>query len=1426
MIQSTLSRPRTDAPGTGARTDVKVPLTRTTWRLRLAVVSASLVLLAFLQEPSRIVPDTKLDLAVDPAGLLLRALHMWEPDGFFGQLGNQTYGYLFPMGPFFLLGDLIGAPTWAVQRAWVAVLLVAAFLGVVRLLGALGIGTPLTRVVAALAYALAPRMMSTLGPISVEALPMALAPWVLVPLVRGAVTGSPRRAAAASGLAILLVGGVNAVATAAVLPLAAWWLLTRSAGPRKRSLLIWWPVSVVLATLWWVVPLVLLGRYSPPFLDWIETASVTTSVTDPFSVVRGTSHWVGFLATSGGPSWPAAWTIVTAPALIIASALLAGAGLAGLARRDLPERSFLIGGLGLGFLLLSLGHVGDLAAPWQVGVRTLLDGPLAPLRNVHKFEPILRLVVVVGLAHLLSSLPVVRRRQMGFSRAGGQAVVAGLVVVVAMPLWTTNLAPRGAYAEIPGYWYDVARYLEAHDEGGRALVVPAASFGTYIWGTTRDEPLQALATTAWGVRDAVPLSSAGNIRILDALERRLEDGEGSPGLAPFLQRAGVRYLVVRNDLSPGAAGPRTIQIRQALTRSPGIRRVADFGPLLEGYRGFDLVSDEGLEQFRNAVEVYEVSVGSQDGDPRIAAFPADDVAVMSGGPEGLLPALDAGVASSAVILAGDNIPSALASGGIVLTDTYPRIEHDFGSVHGVRSARMSATDEYTRQRPVHDYWPTGPEGRQSLTGYVGVADVRASSSRALLAGFGSSDPASGPWAALDGDNATSWKSRSEPTGDDPWWEVEFESPRWVPYLDVALDELIGVPPSRLVIQTDSGEMPVSVNPTAALQRVSVPPGLTSRVRILVDRANSLSPGSTLALREVEIPGVEVTHTLNVAPATGSESASAAPVDSIVLRAAPGQRGGCAFTDDRPYCSPSLLSTGEDTHDGIVRTVDIPVGAWYRVAMTAVPRAGDALTALVGPLAADSVTAVGSSQLVPDPAAAAQSAVDGDQATAWIASATDAQPSISLSWGRQRRITGLQFLLDRFLGAAPPLKVAVSTGSGSTYEVFVDEVGLARIPPVVTDRLDIRVLTTRPTRSLNPATGTVTNLPFGVSEIRVLGAEDLIEERARQLTTGVPCGFGPQLEVDGEPSFPTSVETTRRALFEGRSVNVTACAGSGLVYLGAGTHTLRVPPTAEFLARSVTLARTAPQSPAPTQLDVVEWGATERLVNVPARGETQVIVVSENFNPGWRAEIDGQELEPFRVDGWRQGFVLPAGPAGILTLSYAPDAGYRTGLLVGAVGAMLLLVLLVVRGPSRLPALRAARRSWWGVGLGAACLLAVSGAAGVVAGTLALATRLWSARRGHASSWLAVTAVAVAAIVVAVNPWPSFAGASAAVRGLVAFLVLFAVWTAVVGGGPAAEPPESLGGQLDPPEGGGGSHDGEQDGDGPDPGESTAERLDV
>lgn len=241
-------------------------------RLRVLACCLALTALAFGTRPGAILADTKIDMAVNPLGFLGRALHLWDSEQF-GQLQNQAVGYLFPMGPFFALGDVVGMPAWITQRFWLALLMCLAFVGTWRLAGRLGFGAGEgaggdgqgARLFAAMAYALAPNGLATLGQISSEYLPVAMLPWIVLPLV-GAASGETGRlkAAARSGLAIACCGGINATATVAVLVVPVVYVVTRPRGSFRARMLAWWSVAAGAAVAWWLAPSCSPGRTGSP----------------------------------------------------------------------------------------------------------------------------------------------------------------------------------------------------------------------------------------------------------------------------------------------------------------------------------------------------------------------------------------------------------------------------------------------------------------------------------------------------------------------------------------------------------------------------------------------------------------------------------------------------------------------------------------------------------------------------------------------------------------------------------------------------------------------------------------------------------------------------------------------------------------------------------------------------------------------------------------------------------------------------------------------------------------------------------------------------------------------------------------------------------------------------------------------------------
>jgi arabinofuranan 3-O-arabinosyltransferase len=1259
------------------------------YRLRLAAVCLAFLGLTLAQQPGRILSDTKLDLAVDPWGFLGRALRLWEPEGFAGQVQNQAYGYLFPMGPFFGIGQSLGVPVWILQRVWLALLLSLAFLGVVTLARQLRIGSPYARLLGGLVYALAPRMLGGLGSISVEVLPMALAPWVLVPLVAGARGGSPRRAAALSGLAVLCVGGVNAVATAAVLPLAALWLLTRPAGPRRRRLIGWWTAAVALATAWWVAPLLLLGRYSPPFLDYIETARTTTAPTDLLSTLRGVSHWVAHLAAPEGPLWPTGWALVHETLPVLATLTLAIAGLLGLLRADLPERCWLILGLVTGLVLVTAGHLGVVQGVLAEPLHAALDGVLAPLRNLHKFDPVLRLSLALGVTHLTGLLLArAQRADAGRPRRSGRlarsaAAVAAAAVVLALlatvsPAVAGRLAPPTGFESIPGYWRQVADWLAAAEPSGRALLLPASRFGTYTWGTTSDEPLQPLARSPWEVRDAIPLTPPGHIRMLDAVEERLARGEGSAGLARFLARAGISHLVVRHDLDFGAADAvRPALFLRALADSPGITPVAGFGPVVPGAQGFPGTAlDYFLTPQRQAVEIYAVA----DPAPHAYTVPLSDVVTVAGGPEGVLALEERGLIGDRPVLLADGTKAGAGTGATFVADAQVRRERDFGRLDNATSAGLTADDPLRLRGPARDYLYPGAEFNESVVSVEG-ARVSAASSASDAGSFGGAIPAAQPFAALDGDVGTAWRPADRLGEEQPvWWRVRSDRLLTARSITVQLPAQPHGPPARVLVRTDRGERPVRLEATTQPQAIALPPGPTQLIEIRAEGPDA----ARLALAEVDIPGLQATRTV-VPPAFG---------------AAPGGIAGYAFDASNPAaagclrtgilavrCAPVLVRQPEES-TGLHRVLAVPEPAGYDVEVIARPRPGPELDALIASVARPvGPTITVSSTAVPDPRGGADAVTDGVASTTWVAAPDDRRPSLTLEWLSPQRIDRLRVVTAPGIAATVPLALTLGI-DGLERTVWLDADGTARFDPVTTARLTLTFPVLNELDSFDPHSRLTTPVGVGISELQINGLSSAAPATAVEL----PCGAGPVVEVDGR-RIDTAVHTTLRGLRSLEPVPLQLCGESITGEFAVGVHRFAVHGTDTFAATSATLLRPevgavagsgARDSGVRDDVRITSWAAERRTLEVPARAAATLLVVPENVNPGWVATLDGRELEPRTVDGWQQGYLLPAGAAGEVLLEFVPGPAYRAALVAGAAAVLLLIGLLMLPARRSLP----------------------------------------------------------------------------------------------------------------------------------------------
>ncbi len=1269
------------------------------------MASLGIAIAAFSQAAGRIVVDTKLDLAIDPARFLSFATKLWDYRSTFGQVQNQADGYLFPMGPFYLLGHVLGVPAWITQRAWLSLLLLGALWGVLKLAEELDIGTRYTRLLAAFAYACSPFVLAA-AMASAGLIPEALLPWAVLPLVR-AYHGktAPMRAVALSGLAVLGMGGVNATATMAVLPMPMLWMLTRRRSRERNHMVAWWLVAVVLATAWFVMALLFQGKYGLDFLKYTESARTTTEWTSLPEILRGAGLWMSLIAIHG--LWtPAGWMIENFSPVIVATAAVAAMGLYGIARRDMPERVFVVVTLFVGMLAASIGYWGHLGSPAAHIVHALLVGPLAPFRNVNKFEPLVTLSIALGLAHGLGAVRMPRTAlpTLWLRRAGYMCALA-VVLVASLPLLTGKVYPDGSFRKLPSYWTQAIDWLNAHGGHDTTLVIPGESFARFTWGVTDDQPLEPLSKVPWAVRNIVPLGSVGNTMYMDAVDTALTAGEPTPGLAAYLARGGVKYLFVENDLNPLlVASPPPTVIRSILAQEPGITRVARFGPVIAqpdagASAGIDFSPTVSTSRLRS-IEIYKV-----DGSvPAVTTYPAGHGVVVTGGPQALLAMAGAGdLGGEATALAGDPLGPKFPHPTWVVADTEQRRDINFGQLYDdasyvLTSREMAPTNAGTTggtkpSRPTQ--WEVVPGASHETVAVLhGAASVTSSSYGTPIDRLPGYQPLG---AFLSHPESAAWAA-SATNVPDPWIQITFDHP--VPVDHISIEPLDDGPWRPVVTQvrvtTDRGSLTSSLVPRQRLQTIPTPPGPTTRLRVTItafDKAAIAGSDTGPGFAHIGIPGVKVSESWKLPDDGGAAAAPGAPAPTYFFSS--------------PIPNPFEYLRPPDDEPHMSRIFTVPARASFHVTATVTPRPGPGLLALV---AGNSPLKVSATSTFADlPLFRPQNLVDGATLTSWWAGSGDPHPAVTMSWPGTHVLDSVDVATDP--AASAPEQLLIRSGTASRLVAVPAGGGLLRFAPLAAHRVVITFPKIRALPTLDILTGHLMATPVGLSELTFPALSKLpITPFSLSAPFSLPCGSGPPLSVNGV-TVPTSVHGTMGDIYSLAPMPLRLCGPTGsTLTLQAGQNRIDALDAGYGMkVTSLTLAGapiphtsgtgtsgtgtsgtgtsgtgtsgTGTRPPRTVRIDT--WAGQSRTLTV-GPGRAAILDVRQNYNSGWAATAGGLTLHPVRLDGWQQGWMLPpsASPETV-RLYYAPAGAFRLALLVGLLLA-LALVAWALWPPRRRP----------------------------------------------------------------------------------------------------------------------------------------------
>lgn len=1277
-------------------------------RRRTALELAGLALLAYVPAltaaPGRIPADTKLYLYLDPGRQMGDALWSFDTRQFAGWVPHQIIGYLWPSGPFYWLFERVGVPDWIAHRLWLGTILLLAGAGLRWSARRLGLA-PTAALAAAVVYQLSPYVLPYLSRTSVLLLPWAALGW-LVGLTIGAATRTRWRDAAFFALIVATVGGINATALLMIAPVPLLWLLDAAA----RDVISWRRAARTTITLgglslgvslWWMTALAIQARYGAAALSFSETLEAVSSTAVSTEVLRGLGYWLFYVGDPVTAATTASRAYQESPLLLATGFALVLVGVAGLVVVRWSQRRFAALCLAAGVLLAVGAYPIDDPSPLGSALAGSSRSTLVlALRSSTRAVPMVVFALALGAGALVTALARHRAR---VGVLAGAAVIV-LAVLNLPPAWTGRFVDPDLDRpqDVPSWWTDAGRDLDAQPAGYRVLQVPGMEFSTYRWGHTVDPVLPGVSERPLVTRDLLPLGSPAAMDTLYALDDRFQAGVAErAAVGPVARLLGADTVLV----TPETAFERYQTPRPEPTWSllgnggeaaDGLGAPVPYGEAAPNRAPTDPPAAAMVDEEALALEA-DGTLGEDV--PPLALIPVED-------PE---PIVRAGVGTVVVSGSGDGVVDAAAAG---LVDGHRTIRYAAATddlAAAVDEADLVVATDSNRERArqwrgSQDVWGFTEDGehdglleedpadhRLEVFPDQGEANVTTAHQegplRATASAYGEPNayrPEVRASQAVDGDPSTAWvvADRADPLGQ---------------RLRIDADEPVD---AFTVLQA---RLP---HATRWITEVRLTTSSGEDRTIALTEASRTGEGQPIAL---EAPAdwwqLEITGT-NVAPAAAYPNQGPVGFAEVATDLGPTHEVVELPTDvldaaasDTPLAivltrlrTDPLDRWRGDPERALIRSFTL--GAPQELAVDTTGRldrrASDAVLADLFAVR----TATSSEHLAGDPAAGGWAAVDGDPATAWLTPfGVGAGPTLTVP--TDGRLGELELEVARGDHVAAVTEVELSRGAAHET-VGIDPAatdGTTRIDPAaLADEdgpLTVTITGTDGATTVDRRYGEVTLLPSGIAELTGPGlAADPLPAR---LDTGCRDDL---LSVDGD-ALPLRFRGATAAAFAGDPLDVTRCgpdAGERLT-LDAGTHEVAGTPGAttgldvDRVVLTNEAAEAALAAPAPEAPDVtVEGGRAHQTVTVGPCPEGCWLDQGVGWNRGWSATVDGRSLgEPELVSGGMNGWFLPpSDEATTVDLRWRPQRWTWTALAL-SLAAVVACVVLVVADRRRRPA---------------------------------------------------------------------------------------------------------------------------------------------
>jgi hypothetical protein len=1301
--------------------------------------------------PGRVVADTKSYLYLDPGRLLERAPSMWDSNIGLGTVTHQNIGYLFPMGPYYWLVHLLGVPAWVSQRLWLGTILLFAALGMLYLLRTLHVHGPGV-VVAALLYMLSPYVLDFAARLSVILLPWAGLPWMLALVIRALRDGGWKYPAIFA-IVVQVVGSVNATALVFAGIAPALWVfyavfVTREID-RRRAVDTVAKIAglTILASLWWIAGLAAQSAYGLDILKFTETLQTVSHTSLPSEVLRGLGYWFFYSGDRISP-WIAPSVRYTQDLWLIAASfavpLLAFVAAALVRWR---HRAFFVLVMLVGFVVaVGINPYDDPSALGRL-FRAFAESSSfgLALRSTARAVPLFALGAAVLLGLGVNALAE-RWSRRGVPVAG--LVLSGLVIALAMvnlpSLWNGSIYGTSLQRDenLPAYWTAAINALDARSHQTRILELPGADFAAYRWGGTVDPITPGLTDRPYVARELVPWGSSATADLLNAFDRRLQEGVLDPAaIAPIARLMNVGDIVYRADLETdrfdlARAVPTWLLLTDPSTPA-GLGRPTGYGSGLAPPLRSTQVDEVALALPPDAPQPPPVSVFPVNGAPPIVhSASATDPLIVAGDGEGLVDlaafgALDgrgvvlysASFASRRTALRGE-----IAQPGsvLVVTDSnrkrgrhWTAIKDVEGPTERVGESAL-AKDEFDARL---DLFPGAGADAQTVVDSAG-ATVSVTRIGNVLTYW----PEMRGSRALDGNVDTAWQVGDHTSVLGEKIRIDLDHAVTTDHVNL-VQPLVG-PRTRYLTKVTlsfDGKNPVTVDLHDASrapggETVTFPRRTFHRFEIVIDDTNVgdtfVYPASnTVGFAEIRLrdasPGatdVRATETVRMPTDLVDAAGSLAANHTLVF----------AMSRSRNVVIPPRYSQDEEA---IVRQLKVPNtrsfgwGGSVRLA-TAAP--DDVLDRVLGiaDAAAGGITVRASQHLPGDVRARGSAAFDADLATAW--STAFGEPVgqwVDVQASRPVTIDHLDLQVVADGRHSVPTQIRLDAG-GESRTVDLPTVADQAAPDAVVripvsfaplEGSDVRVTITaiRPLTTIEYHENQPVVLPVAIAEIGAPGVE-----RAPMPARLASDCRADMLTVDGVPVRARTVGDARSAE-AGGTVDLEPCDGA--VTLATGNHVVRstegtatgldvdslvlgsqLDGSAMALGPGGSLANLAgPAAPVSTPepvVRVVDDGRTTKHLRISgaAPGQPFWLVLGESNNAGWKASVAGHAVGSTLVDGYANGWlVVPNASSFDVTLEWTPQRTVWVSLAISGVTLVLCLVLALWRRRRRDDGVRSA-----------------------------------------------------------------------------------------------------------------------------------------